>query len=81
MSAVILDGKATAAAVKADLAKRAEALKAKGITDFHAVRRLLLESGYQGWCTVEQDCDPAGHTSPVADARANRDYLSSIGFN
>lgn len=32
MSAVILDGKATAAAVKADLAKRVEALKAKGIT-------------------------------------------------
>jgi inosose dehydratase len=53
----------------------------KGVTDFHAVRKLLLESGYEGWCTVEQDCDPAGTTSPVADARANRDYLSSIGFN
>lgn len=53
----------------------------QGLTDFQAVRKLLLESGYEGWCTVEQDCDPAGHTSPVADARANRDYLSSIGFN
>lgn len=53
----------------------------KGMTDFQAVRKLLLESGYEGWCTIEQDCDPAGHTSPVADARANRDYLSSIGFN
>ena len=31
MSAIILDGKATAAAVKADLAKRVVALKAKGI--------------------------------------------------
>jgi methylenetetrahydrofolate dehydrogenase (NADP+)/methenyltetrahydrofolate cyclohydrolase len=31
MSAVILDGKKTAAAVKADLAKRVEALKAKGV--------------------------------------------------
>jgi len=31
MSAVILDGKATAAAVKANLAKRVEALKAKGV--------------------------------------------------
>jgi inosose dehydratase len=30
---------------------------------------------------VEQDCDPAGTTSPVSDARANRDYLLSIGFN
>ncbi len=52
----------------------------KGDVDFAAVRHLLLESGFNGWCTVEQDCDPAGTTSPVADARANRDYLASIGF-
>lgn len=52
-----------------------------GLTDFNAVRALLLESGYQGWCTVEQDCDPAGTTSPVKDAAANRAYLQSIGFN
>jgi inosose dehydratase len=50
------------------------------MTDFHAVRSLLLETGYDGWCTVEQDCDPTGPTSPVDDARANRDYLRSIGF-
>ena len=53
----------------------------KGMTDFPAVRRLLLDAGYDGWCTVEQDCDPAGPTSPITDARANRDYLASIGFN
>ena len=53
----------------------------RGLTDFSAVRRILLEHGYEGWCTVEQDCDPAGATSPAADARANRDYLASIGFN
>ena len=52
----------------------------KGMTDFPAVRRLLIEHGYDGWCTVEQDCDPAGATSPVADALANRAYLASIGF-
>jgi inosose dehydratase len=52
----------------------------KGMTDFHAVRQLLLDTGYNGWCTVEQDCDPAGPTSPVDDARANRSYLRSIGF-
>ena len=51
-----------------------------GMTDFHAVRQLLLDAGYEGWCTVEQDCDPAGPTSPVVDARANRRYLQSIGF-
>jgi len=53
----------------------------KGVTDFPAVRQLLLDTGYEGWCTVEQDCDPAGPTSPVDDARANRLYLESIGFN
>ena len=51
-----------------------------GMTDFKAVRQLLLDSGYEGWCTVEQDCDPAGPTSPIDDARANRLYLQSIGF-
>ncbi|MBW4025489.1 MAG: TIM barrel protein [Proteobacteria bacterium] len=53
----------------------------RGMTDFAAIRRLLLDSGYDGWCTVEQDCDPAGPTSPIADAGANRAYLASIGFN
>lgn len=77
--------------VKADVvAKRTDFYKAcgqgifcnlgKGMTDFHAVRQLLLDTGYDGWCTVEQDCDPAGPTSPVDDARANRDYLRSIHF-
>ncbi len=51
-----------------------------GETDFPAVRQLLLDSGYEGWCTVEQDCDPEGDTSPVKDAAANRTYLESIGF-
>lgn len=52
----------------------------KGMTNFEAVRQLLIETGFDGWCTVEQDCDPAGPTSPVDDARSNRDYLRSIGF-
>jgi inosose dehydratase len=52
----------------------------KGMTDFHAVRELLIATGYEGWCTVEQDCDPLGATSPVDDATANRAYLQSIGF-
>lgn len=52
----------------------------RGDVDFPAVRALLLQAGFDGWCTVEQDCDPAGPTSPIDDARANRDYLSSIGF-
>lgn len=77
--------------VKADVvAKRTDFYKAcaqgifcnlgNGMTDFKAVGKLLLDTGYDGWCTVEQDCDLAGPTSPVDDARANRDYLCSIDF-
>lgn len=53
----------------------------QGDVDFSAARQLLLDAGFDGWCTVEQDCDPAGDTSPVADAMANRAYLASIGFD
>ena len=51
-----------------------------GDVDFTAVRQLLSEANFSGWCTVEQDCDPAGGTSPMDDARLNRDYLATIGF-
>jgi inosose dehydratase len=29
-----------------------------GDVDFPAVRQILLDNGFEGWCTVEQDCDP-----------------------
>ena len=53
----------------------------RGDVDFPAVRQILLDAGFQGWVTVEQDCDPLLDVSPVDDARLNRAYLSSIGFN
>jgi inosose dehydratase len=52
----------------------------KGDVKFEEVRQILLDGGFEGWCTVEQDCDPSGDTSPIDDARANREYLESIGF-
>ena len=52
----------------------------EGDVDFQAVRQVLLDNCFDGWCTVEQDCDPAGDTSPINDARDNREYLQSIGF-
>jgi len=52
----------------------------EGEVDFPAVRQVLLDTGYEGWCTIEQDCDPTLDVSPVDDARANREYLESIGF-
>ena len=52
----------------------------RGDVDFPAVRQILLDAGFSGWCTVEQDCDPTLDVSPVDDARANREYLETIGF-
>ncbi len=51
-----------------------------GDVDFRTIRKLLIESRFNGWCTVEQDCDPGGKTSPLEDAKINRKYLQSIGF-
>ena len=52
----------------------------KGDVDFPAVRQRLLDAGFEGWCTVAQECDPSMPGSPLEDARANREYLQSIGF-
>lgn len=52
----------------------------QGDVDFAAVRHVLLDAGFQGWCTVEQDCDPTLDVSPIDDAKANRGYLEIIGF-
>jgi inosose dehydratase len=51
-----------------------------GDVDFPTVRQILLDAGFEGWCTVEQDCDPTLDVSPIDDARKNRAYLKSIGF-
>ena len=53
----------------------------QGDVDFRAVRHVLLDARFSGWCTVEQDCDPTLDVSPIGDARANRAYLNTIGFN
>ncbi len=52
----------------------------QGDVDFPAVRQVLLDNNFEGWCTVEQDCDPSVPGTPMEDARANREYLESIGF-
>ncbi|MEM9270300.1 MAG: TIM barrel protein, partial [Pseudomonadota bacterium] len=52
-----------------------------GDVAFTEVRQVLLDAGFEGWCTVEQDCDPTlPDTDPLGDAKTNRAYLASIGF-
>ncbi len=53
----------------------------QGDVDFPAVRQVLLDAGFEGWCTVEQDCDPTLPGTPIEDAVSNREYLESIGYN
>ncbi len=52
----------------------------KGDVDFTSVRQTLIDHGFTGWCTVEQDCDPTLDVDPMADARLNRQFLAEIGF-
>jgi inosose dehydratase len=53
----------------------------QGDVDFPRVRQVLLDAGFDGWCTVEQDCDPTlPDTDSLRDAKVNRAYLASIGF-
>lgn len=52
----------------------------QGEVDLAAVRDLLLSSRFEGWCTVEQDCDPTLNPDSLGDASKNREYLERIGF-
>lgn len=53
-----------------------------GDVNFKRVREILTQNNFNGWCTVEQDCDPTlQNTNPLKDAQINRKYLKSIGFN
>ena len=53
----------------------------EGDVDFPAIRDLLRGAGFDGWCTVEQDCDPSLAQDVLGDASANRAYLAAIGFD
>lgn len=75
-AAVVRDGIEFYAACADDMFCR----MGKGEVDFGAFHELLTRIGYDGWCTVEQDCAPDAAISKVEMARANRDYLASVGF-
>ena len=51
-----------------------------GVVQFDAFRDALKQHGYEGWCTVEQDCDPEAGNPVVEIARANYDYLAGVGL-
>src|ERR1700691_2943478 len=51
-----------------------------GVVDFGALKGALAAAGFSGWATVEQDRDPTGARSTLADARANLGYLKMSGL-
>jgi inosose dehydratase len=48
----------------------------EGDVDFPAVRQILLDPAFEGWCTVEQDCDPT--LDPDRSATHRQPRLSQI---
>ena len=82
MSAIILDGKATAAAVKADLAVRVEALKAKGV--FPGLGTILVGDDPGSHAYVggkHKDCYEVGIASIRVDlpsSATQQDVLTAI---
>jgi inosose dehydratase len=52
----------------------------RGAVDFVALRKVMESNAFSGWATVEQDCDLAGSTMPLEDARTNLDFLKTVGL-
>lgn len=52
----------------------------RGCIDYPAIRELLTLIGYAGFITVEQERDPRNADGSLADVKASRDYLASVGF-
>jgi inosose dehydratase len=51
-----------------------------GVVDFRGLKGALVSAGFSGWATVEQDRDPTGARSTLADAKANLAYLKTSGL-
>ena len=52
----------------------------RGCIDYPAIRTVLDRIGYEGFITVEQERDPLNAGGSLADVKASRNYLSSVGF-
>jgi inosose dehydratase len=52
----------------------------RGMIDYPAIRAALARIDYQGVITVEQERDPRNAGGSLADVKASRDYLRSVGF-
>lgn len=51
-----------------------------GSVNFDSVREVLINNGYEGWLTVEQDADPSGSRVALDDAVSSMAYLVQHKF-
>jgi len=52
----------------------------EGVIDYAAVQMALLDIGYSGWITIEQERDPRHSATTLIDIKRSRHYLSQRGF-
>ena len=52
----------------------------RGCINYPAIRSALERIGYEGFITIEQERDPRNAGGSLADVKASRDYLRSVGF-
>lgn len=53
----------------------------KGVINYSQVRQTLLDLGYSGYITVEQERDPRNADSSLNDVMASLAFLQSVGFD
>lgn len=53
----------------------------QGMIDYKAVADVLQEIEYNGYITIEQECDPRNVENSLANVKASVDFLKSIGYN
>ena len=52
----------------------------QGVVDFSGLREALVEHGFEGWATVEQDRLPTDTASPAQHAAASLRHLRAVGL-
>ena len=51
-----------------------------GALDYPAIKQALLDIGYSGYITIEQERDPRNSDTSLRDVKASVDYLKSVGY-
>ena len=52
----------------------------QGNIDYEAVRKKLIDIGYKGWITIEQERDPRDAAGSLEDVMQSRKYLENVGY-